>query len=448
MKIEEIKQDIVSQKQHLRSLSQCALDKAKKFAEDADVTISHSKGINVSVRLGETENIELNNDSSLSITLYNNGKRGSASTNVFSNLAIEKTVEVAANIMQYTGSDPCSGLGDKNLMAFDAEELDLFYPSDFDITRAIEIAKLAENKALSYEKISQSDGSQYYSGHGLYVYGNTHGMLENYATSRYSLSCSMISEQDGVMERNYAYTTARDWRDLVPAEQVGNDAASRTLAHLGAKQIKTTRAPVIFSYDIAGSLFGHLACAIDGNALYRQSSFLLASLGESLFPAWFSIYEDPHIIKGLGSAAFDNEGIKTQPRDIIKSGTLMTYLLNNYSARKLDQKTTGHAGGIYNWQFSINEKNLSALLKRMNRGLLVTSLMGQGVNLITGDYSRGAAGFWVENGEITFPVNEITIAGNLKTMFANIIAMSNDIEVRSNIKTGSILIEEMSIAGK
>lgn len=435
-------------KKQLHSAAKFALETAMKYAPDAEVGISQSKGITVSTRFGETENVEFNTDRSLSITLYGKGKKGSASTNRLSKMDIEATIKAAADILHYTSSDPFSGLGDKDDMAFNAEDLNLYHPTDLNVDKAIAQAKEAERKALSFSKITGSEGGQYYSNHGLHVYGNSLGMLESYASSRHTLSCTVISEQNGNMERNYAYTTARDVKDLVSAERVGIDAAERTLARLGAKRLKTGKTPVIFSRDVAGSLFGHFASAIHGNALYRQSSFLLDSLGDTLFPHWFSIYENPHLKKGLGSAAFDNEGTRTRKQDIVKNGDLMTYLLTNYSARKLGLKTTGHAGGIYNWQFTANAASLDELMKKMDRGLLVTSLMGQGVNMITGDYSRGAAGFWIENGKIQFPVNEITIAGNLKTLFSNLVAVAEDSETRSNIQSGSILIEEMSIAGK
>lgn len=448
MNIENTTLEIETQKKALYHLANYALNAAKPFARDAEVNILHSQGIGVSTRLGETENIEFNKDIALTITVYDKGRKGTASTNVLSKSAITKAINAAVDIMHYTSCDPHVGLGEVERMAFNAMNLDLFYPGNLDINNAVNLAKEAEKKALSFKKISGSEGGQYDSNHGIAVYANSMGMLESCASSRHTLSCSVISEEAGLMERNYAYTTARDHRDLVGAERVGQQAAERTIARLGARRIATTKTPVIFCKDVAGSLFAHLAGAIEGKAIYQRSSFLLASLHNKLFPSWFSIHEDPYINKGLGSASFDQEGMKTYQQDIIKNGVLQTYLLNNYSARRIGMASTGHAGGIYNWLFNATEPTLSHLLKKMNKGLLVTSLMGQGVNLITGDYSRGASGFWIENGEIQYPVNEITIAGNLKTMFSNLVAMSNDIETRSRIQAGSLLIEEMSIAGK
>lgn len=444
----KIKQEVIQQRQQLSQAVEYALEESMHGAEAAEVAINQSTGINISTLNGNTENIEFNNDGALAITVYRQQRVGSASTHDLSPAAIKKTVKAALDIMQYTSQDPFSGIGDKALMAFNAPDLDLFYPDSLNIDDAIAKAVLTEKTALSHPEITGSDGCHYSRHYDIHVYGNSHGMLESYCASHYSLSCSVIGEYKGEMERNYAYTTARDSHDLWSPELVGKQAATRTIAHLGSRQIKTQQVPVLFSADIAGSLFGHLASAMSGRAIYRESTFLLDAIGKTIFPTWLTIEEDPHILKGLASAPFDSEGTRTIKQNIIDAGQLQTYLLANYSARKLGLQSTGHAGGIHNWLVSSNSGDLNAMLQQMNKGLLITSLMGQGVNIITGDYSRGASGFWIENGQIQFPVNQITIAGNLKEMFTNIIAIGHDIETRRGIQTGSVLIDHMSIAGQ
>jgi PmbA protein len=443
----KIKQDVIQQTERLSEAVEYALKESMQGAEAAEVAINQSTGINISTLNGKTENIEFNNDGALAITVYRQQRVGSASTHDLSPTAIKQTVKAALDIMQYTSQDPYSGIGDKALMAFNAPDLDLFYPDTLNVDEAMAKALVAERTALSHRQITGSDGCYYSSHYGIRVYGNSHGMLENYCASRYSLSCSVIGEHNGEMERNYAYTTARDSRDLLSPEWVGEQAAARTIARLGSRQIKTQQVPVLFSAEIASSLFGHLASAISGGAIYRESTFLLDAIGKTIFPSWLTINEDPHRLKGLGSAPFDSEGTRTIKQPIIDAGQLQTYLLSNYSARKLGLHSTGHASGIHNWMVSSNGGNLNAMIKQMDKGLLVTSLMGQGVNIITGDYSRGASGFWIENGEIQFPVSQITIASNLKQMFTNIIAIGNDIETRKAIQTGSILVDNMSVAG-
>ncbi|WP_392566762.1 metalloprotease PmbA [Utexia brackfieldae] len=448
MKINKIKQDASAQKEKLSQAVQLALNESMKVAEAAEVAITQSTGIDVSTRLGNIENVEFNSDGALSIVVYSQHRKGSASTNALSPQAIKQAVKAALDIMQYTSVDPNSGIGDKALMAFNAPDLDLFYPSDLNVDNAVKLALDAEQAALAIPQITSSDGSSYSSSYGIHVYGNSHGMLESYCASRHSLSTCVIAEQDGQMERSYAYTTARDTRDLRLAQWVGEEAANKTIAHLGARQIETMNVPVLFSAEVATGLFSHLAGALSGGAIYRQSSFLVDALGRQIFPSWLNIVENPHILKGLGSAPFDSEGTRTKQQEIIRDGVVSTYLLGNYSARKLGLITTGHASGIHNWQISPNHGAFEDMLKLMDRGLLVTSLMGQGVNMITGDYSRGASGFWVKNGQIQYPVNEVTIAGNLSEMFNQIIAIGRDTEMRGRIQTGSVLIENMSIAGK
>ena len=450
MGIEQIKKEALNQKETLSTIVADAIEQARSRVDEVEVSVNKSTGINVSTRMGEAENVEFNSDGALSITVYQNQRKGSASTNDLSFQAILQTVNMAIDIMQYTSPDPCSGLGDVSQMAFNPPDLDLFYPSDLNVDNAIEQAKQAELTALNHSKLINTDGGYFSSRYGVYVYGNSLGMLQGYCASSHSLSCSVIAEQVGHMESNYAYTSSRDFSQLKSADWVGLQAADRAISHLGAKQIATMQTPVLFSAEVAVGLIRHLVGAISGGAIYRKSSFLSDSVGKTILPNWLTIYEDPFILKGVGSSPFDSEGTQTVKRNIVEQGVLQTYLLGNYSARKLGLTSTGHAGGIHNWFVSPSQANASfnEMLKKMDKGVVVTSLMGQGVNSVTGDYSRGATGFWVENGKIQYPVNEITIAGNLKDMYKNIVEIGNDIETRTSIQCGSILVDNMSIAGK
>ncbi|WP_392562810.1 metalloprotease PmbA [Orbus sturtevantii] len=450
-----IKNQSYKEQQQLESVVANAIDIAKKKVDSVEIAINKSTGINVSTRLGETENIEFNSDGVLAITVYQDQRKGNASTNDLSPQAIEQTINMAIEIMKYTSADPYSGLGDKSQMAFDCPDLDLFYPSALNVDEAIKQAAKAEMTALNYTEIINSDGGHFNSSYGIHVYGNSEGMLQGYRASSHALSCSVIAERDGQMERDYAYTSSRDINLLKSAESVGVQAADKTIANLGAQQIATMQVPVLFSAEVATGLIGHLASAISGSAIYKKSSFLLDKIGQKILPNWLTIKELPHLLKEVGSAPFDSDGIRTFDKDIINNGILQTYLLSSYSARKLStqEKTftsTGNAGGIHNWRLKSTHlmPTFAQLLKIMDRGIVVTSLMGQGVNLVTGDYSRGASGFWVENGQIQYPINEFTIADNLSNMYSNIIAIGSDIERRTNIQCGSILIEKMSIAGK
>ena len=442
--------EIKTQQKVLEDAVAYALELAKKASDSAEVAITKTTGIGVSTRFGEVENVEFNSDGALGITVYNQQKKGSASSTDLSAQAIEKTVQAALDIARYTSVDPCAGLADRELMAFDAPDLDLFDPGNLDAATAIENAAQAEKSALASDKrIVNSEGGSYNSYYGIKVYGNSHGLLNGFCLSRHSMSACVIAEHEGKMERDYAYTLARDERDMESAQWVGQECARRTLSRLGARSLPTMQAPVIFANEVATGLFGHLVAGISGSQIYRKSSFLMDSVGEQLLPKWLSIAEDPHILKGLASTPFDSEGVRTVKRNIIDAGVLQTYLLTTYSGRKLGMQSTGHAGGIHNWLVKGEQQHsFAALLKEMGTGLLVTELMGQGVNTVTGDYSRGASGFWVENGEIQYPVSEITIAGNLRDMLMNIVAMGDDVEKRSNIQTGSLLLESMKIAGE
>ncbi len=446
----DAKQQVAQQREELEAAVAKALSLAKVKADAAEVAVNKSTGLSVSTRLGEVENVELNTDGALGITVYRGNRKGSASTSDLSEQAIAKTVEAALDIAQYTSEDPFAGPAPAELMVKEIKDLDLFHPDEPNPDKAAAIAIEAETAAMNYsDKIKQSDGASYDSHYGVRVYGNTHGVLASYPSSRHSISACVIGVGDnGEMERDYSYTMARHVDDLWSAEKVGLEAARKTVSRLDATKIATGEYPVMFAADVATGLIGHLVGAISGSSLYRKASFLLDHLGKPILPSWFNIEEKPHVLRGLASSPFDNEGLITQDRQIITDGVLSTYLLTAYSARKLDMTPTGHAGGIHNWYVASTGQNFEQMLKELGTGVLVTELMGQGVNTVTGDYSRGAAGFWVENGEIQYPISEITIAGNLKQMYENIVAVGTDVETRSQIQTGSILLESMKIAGE
>ena len=437
------------QEQQLRDAVSLAIEIAQKAGATAEVGVTKSGGLSVSTRLQEIENVEFNNDGALGISVYVGQQKGNASTSDLTPEAIKNTVEAALAIAKYTSPDDCTGLADKELMAFDAPDLDLYHAAEIDVDKAVQLALDTEKAALEHdERIVNSEGASFNAHTGVRVYGNSHGILQSYLSSRYSLSCSVIAEHQDQLERDYEYTIARDINQLAQPNWVGENAAQKAIARLQPQKLATQEAPVIFLNDVATGLISHLAAAISGGSLYRKASFLLDHLGKQVLPDWFEIAERPHLISQLASTPFDSEGVRTQDMEIIRNGILQTYLLTSYSGRKLGMQSTGHAGGIHNWLVKPNSSGkLTALLRQMNRGLLVTEVMGQGVNLVTGDYSRGAAGFWVENGEIQYPVAEITIAGQLPDMLRNIVAVADDIEHRSNIQTGSILLEKMKISG-
>ena len=437
------------QEQQLRDAVSLAIEIAQKAGATAEVGVTKSGGLSVSTRLQEIENVEFNNDGALGISVYVGQQKGNASTSDLTPEAIKNTVEAALAIAKYTSPDDCAGLADKELMAFDAPDLELYHAAEIDVDKAVQLALDTEKAALEHdERIVNSEGASFNAHTGVRVYGNSHGMLQSYLSSRYSLSCSVIAEHQEQLERDYEYTVARDINQLAQPNWVGENAAQKAIARLQPQKLATQEAPVIFLNDVATGLISHLAAAISGGSLYRKASFLLDHLGKQVLPNWFEIVERPHLIGQLASTPFDSEGVRTQDMEIIRNGILQTYLLTSYSGRKLGMQSTGHAGGIHNWLVKPNSSGkLTALLRQMNRGLLITEVMGQGVNLVTGDYSRGAAGFWVENGEIQYPVAEITIAGQLPDMLRNIVAVADDIEHRSNIQTGSILLEKMKISG-
>ena len=438
-----------SQEQTLRDAVSFAIETAQKAGATAEVGVTKVSGLSVSTRLQEIENVEFTNDGALGISVYLGQQKGNASTSDLSEEAIKNTVEAALAIAKYTSPDDCTGLADKELMAFEAPDLELYHGASVDVEQATKLALEAEKSALEYDaKIVNSNGASFNSHTGVRVYGNTHGMLQSYLSSRYSLSCSVIGGELDQLENDYEYTVSREFDALSSADWVGQNCAKKVIARLNPQKLSTREVPVIFLNDVATGLISHLTGAISGGSLYRKSSFLLDHLGKQVLPDWFQISERPHLLRRLASTPFDSEGVRTQDLEIIQDGVLQTYLLTSYSGRKMGMQSTGHAGGIHNWLVKPNlTGGLTALLRQMSTGLLVTDVMVQGVNIVTGDYSRGAAGFWVENGEIQYPVAEITIAGQLQDMLKNIVAVADDVEHRSNIQTGSILLDKMKISG-
>lgn len=438
-----------AQEQELRQAVSFAVELATKSGASAEVAVTKVSGLSVSTRLQEIENVEFTNDGALGISVYMGQQKGNASTSDLSEGAIRNAVEAALAIAKYTSPDECTGLADKDLMAFEAPDLELYHAADVDVDKATELALQAEKAALEAdERIINSNGASFNSHTGVKVYGNSHGMLQSYLSSRYSLSCSVIGGVEDALENDYEYTISREFDKLQSPIWVGENCAKKVVSRLNPQKLSTREVPVIFLNDVATGLISHFAAAISGGSLYRKSSFLLDHLGKQVLPDWFNISERPHLLRRLASTPFDSEGVRTQDREIVEGGILQTYLVTSYSGKKLGMPSTGHAGGIHNWLVKPNlAGGLTALLRQMGTGLLVTDVMGQGVNIVTGDYSRGASGFWVENGEIQYPVAEITIAGQLQDMLKNMVAVADDIEHRSNIQTGSILLYKMKISG-
>ena len=422
-----------------------ALDKG---ATQAEAGLSVSQGLSIATRMREVETIGHQQDNGLGISVYFGQHKGSASTSNLDPDAIRKTVEAACNIARYTSQDPCAGLADKNSMATEFKELDLYHPWDISPEAAIELALECESAALDFDpRIVNSDGASVNMSAGVSVYGNTHGFLQAQHKTRHSLSCSVIGESDGTMQSDYWYDISRNSSYLASAKLIGEKAAERTVKKLGARKLKTQSAPVLFVPEVARSIIGHFTSAIGGSAQYRKASFLLDSVGRQVFPDFVQLIEAPFEKQSLGSANFDSEGVAIRAANLVTDGVIQNYLLNSYAARKLNLQLTGHGSGIHNLTLNNTGKSFDECLQTMHTGLLVTELMGNGANNVTGDYSRGAAGFWVENGEILYPVEEITIAANLKDMFMGIVEVGNDINKLSSIRTGSILIENMTIAG-
>jgi PmbA protein len=434
----------------LKTVVQQLLDEAKQQgASAAEAAFSVDNGLSVSARLGDVETIEYHCDQGIGVTVYFGQQKGSASTNDVSADSLKETVKAACSIARYASADEFAGLPDPQLLATEFPDLDLNHPWAIDAEKAITLAIECENAARDYNvAITNSEGASVNSHQGTRVFGNSLGFLQGYQSSRHSISCSVLAGSGDAMQRDYWYSVARNADLLESAQQVGKKAGQRTIARIGARSLVSRHCPVMFSAEMASGLIGSLLGAISGSSLYRKSSFLLDSLNTQILPDFVRIHEQPLLIGGMGSASYDAEGVATHARDIVSHGVLQTYILSSYSARKLGMQTTGNAGGVHNLIVESGEHDFASMLKLLGTGLLVTELMGQGVNRVTGDYSRGASGFWVENGVIQYPVQEITIAGNLKTMLRNMVAIGSDVDLRGNIRVGSILLEQMAIAGE
>ncbi|MGB8712812.1 MAG: metalloprotease PmbA [Onishia taeanensis] len=440
--------DAAAQQALLESRAQAALDQARSLGADAcEVGASVDQGIGVSVRLGEVETVELSRDQGIAVTVYVGKRKGTASSSDAGEASIRAAVDQAMAIARHTGEDGFAGLAPAELMARELPDLDVHHPWPLTTDEAIERALACEAAGRAVEGISKSEGADLSSGEGVRVYANSHGFLGSQRGSRHSLSCMLIAEDENGMQRDYDYSSERDPRKLASAEAIGASAAERTLRRLGAQRPVTGRFPVMFDPSLAGGLIGHLMGALAGGALYRESSFLCDRLGDSLFPDWFSLFERPREMGAMASSPFDNDGVYTRDNVFIDQGRIASYMLSAYSAKRLNMTTTGNAGGARNLRLEAPLESRDALLAKMGRGVLVTELMGQGVNGVTGDYSRGAAGFWVENGRIQYPVEEFTIAGSLPKMFAGLIGVGDDIDTRGSVHSGSWLIDEMTIAG-
>jgi len=436
--------------EELRQLAAEVLEHARALgASAAETEVSEGFGQTVTVRKGEVETIEYNRDKGVGVTVYIGQQRGHASTSDFKSKALRETVEAAHAIARFTAADDCAGLADADLLAREVRDLDLHHPWDLTVEEAIERARACEAAALAVDpRIRNSEGATLSTQQSHFVYANSIGFSGGYPSSRHSVMCSVIGGEGDEMQRDDWYSIARSAQQLEDVEAVGRRAGQRTARRLGARRLGTMEVPVLFEAPIAASLLGHFASAASGGSLYRRSSFLLDALGQQIFAPFVRIRDLPDIARGLGSAPFDDEGVATQARDVVAGGTLQGYFLGSYSARKLGMRSTGNAGGSHNLVLDSTGEDFAALLRRLDRGLLVTELLGMGVNQVTGDYSRGAAGFWVENGAVAYPVHEITIAGNLKDMFRGIVAIGNDTVARSPRQCGSVLIERMTLAGE
>ncbi len=417
-------------------------------ASQAEVSCSEERGLNVNVRMGSVETVESTSDRGIAVTVYFGSRKGSASTADLREESLQATVDQACAIARYTEADPAAGLADAALMATDLREFDGWHPWALEADRAVDLALACEAAGRESDaRIANSEGASVGSGESLSVYANSHGFVGHERDTQHSIGCALIAGQGEAMQRDGWYSLALAESDLESPAAIGRKAAQRALARLAPRQVATGAYPVLFSAEVARSLVGHLVGAVSGSALYRRASFLVDSAGTQLFPDWFSIRELPFLPRGLRSAAFDGEGVATRESPLVEGGVLQRYVLGSYSARKLGLQTTGNAGGVHNLQVEANAGDLESMLRGMGRGLLVTELMGQGVNTITGDYSRGAAGFWVEDGAVAYPVDGITIAGNLRDVFRGVEAVGGDVDPRSHIRTGSILVGRMTVAG-
>lgn len=441
--------DISCLKQNFCDLTKFILSQAKKLgASAAEVTINADDGFSINVRKNSVENIEYSKEKKLCITVYFGYRSGFATTSDLSPPAIAKTVEKACYIAKFTNEDPFSGLADKELLAFDYPDLDLYHPWKIEVSDAIDLAKNCENTALSYNKlINNSEGTSVNSHTNFSFYGNSLDFYGDVASTAHSINCTLVAESNNEMQRDHYYTVNRDPVFLENTDDIATKAASQTIKRLGAKRISTMECPIIFSAQLASELIGSFVGAIYGTNLYRKTSFLVDHLGKQIFPKQIQIEENPLLHKAIGSTPFDNEGVKLNRSDVVVDGVLKRYLLDNYSARKLKMKSTGNAGGVHNLILKPGDLSLNNLIKKMGSGLLITEMLGSGVNIVTGDYSRGIFGYLIENSEIQYPVTGATIAGNLKDIFMNIEDIGNDVDYRHNILTGSILINKMTVAG-
>ena len=429
-----------------------ALDTAKKSgASQAEVDASLSKGLSVTVRLGEVETVEYQRDRGLGITVYFGTRKGSASTADLGDESVRETVAKACAIARHTALDDCAGLADPDLLARDFPDLQLDFPWEITPDEAVVLARECESAGLAVDtRLGNSEGASVGSQRGVRVYGNSHGFLAGDCASSHSLSCVLLAQTGEDMQRDYWYSSARDPKDLEDAASIGRHAAARAIARLGARRLPTGKAPVLFAPEVARGFIGHFIGAIRGGAQYRKASFLLGAAGQQVFPSWVQMHERPRLPKAFASANWDGEGVRTRDRELVRDGVVDGYLLGSYSARKLGLRSTGNAGGLHNLLVdpSAGAPDQAALLRQMGKGLLVTELMGQGVNGVTGDYSRGATGFWVEGGELAYPVHEITIAGNLKELYPNVVAIGGDVDLRGGIRMGSLLVDGFTIAGE
>ncbi|NID05294.1 metalloprotease PmbA [Luteibacter jiangsuensis] len=417
-------------------------------ASQAEVSASIDVGLNVNVRLGEVETVERTRDRGFSLTVYFGGRKGSASTADLNPDSIQATIDQACAIARFTEEDPASGLADAERMATSFPDLDLWHPWDLDVDDAIALGRDIEDAGRAVAGITNSDGASVNAGQSVSVYANSHGFVGRERGTRHSLSVALIAGDDDGMQRDYWYDSVRHAGDFMGAADIGRKAAERTLARLGARRLGTRQAPVLFAPEVARSLLGHLLGAVSGGSLYRRSSFLVDHVGKQILPSWFRIDEKPLIPRGHGSSVFDAEGVATVDSPLVVDGVLQRYILGSYSARKLGLSSTGNAGGVHNLFVKTGDDDFAGMLRKLGTGLLVTEVMGQGVSIVTGDYSRGASGFWVENGQIAYPVEEITIAANLRDMYANLVAVGSDVDRRSHVLTGSWLVEKMTIAGE
>ncbi|MDR1424331.1 MAG: metalloprotease PmbA [Azoarcus sp.] len=420
----------------------------KKGASACETDISEGFGQSVAVRRGIVDTIEYNRDKGIGLTVYLGQRRGQASTSDFSRAALRSAVDAALSIARFTAPDPCAGLADAELMAHDCPDLDLFHPWEIEVDEALALARRCEEAAFAVDpRISNSEGANVSTQQSHFVSANSNGFMGGFASTRHSLSCAVIAGEGDAMQREFWHDSRRDATELIAVEDVGRIAGERALARLGARKIRTRSAPIVFEAPIAVGLIGHLAQAASGGALYRRSSFLLDALGQQVFSPVVNVSERPHIPKVFGTSWFDHDGVATQAREIVTGGVLNGYFLSTYTARKLGMQTTGNAGGSHNLRVAGGADDLAGLLKKMDKGLLVTELLGHGVNYVTGDYSRGAVGYWVEKGQIKYPVQEVSIAGNLRDMFRTIVAIGNDALPCGAKHCGSVLIERMKIAG-